>query len=180
MEKHATKNNGRSKCFLSVSPNVNSRFPTVAVSLSLSLWSPKSKQYICLFHLKKKHRRPKKDSKRKKERKKDMGGGAMKIVFGLLTLVTVGMIIGTQFQFFSFIILHYLLIYIYIYIYIMILIVYNFHAMFHFLFFTVLLQKIWFIHFPSLSNIPICLTLFIIYFFLIIQWVCTILDLIFI
>ena len=55
------------------------------------------------------------------------------------------------------------------YIYIMILIVYNFHAMFHFLFFTVLLQKIWFIHFPSLSNIPICLTLFIFYFFLIIQ-----------
>ena len=47
----------------------------------------------------------------------------------------------------------------------MILIVYNFHAMFHFLFFTVLLQKIWFIHFPSLSNIPICLTLFIFYFF---------------
>ena len=93
-----------------------------------------------------------------------MGGGAMKIVFGLLTLVTVGMIIGTQFQFFSF---YYSSLSTYIYI--MILIVYNFHAMFHFLFFTVLLQKIWFIHFPSLSNIPICLTLFIFYFFLIIQ-----------
>lgn len=90
-----------------------SRF-TLSLSFSLSLKS-KSKQYICLFHLKKKNEDPRKIAKeRKKERKTDMGGGAMKIVFGLLTLVTVGMIIGTQFQFFSFIILHYLLIY-YIY-----------------------------------------------------------------
>ena len=135
-------------------------------TVSLSLKSKVQTIYLSLPPKKKNTEDQRKIAKeRKKERKKDMGGGAMKIVFGLLTLVTVGMIIGTQFQFFSFIILHYLL----IYIYIMILIVYNFHAMFHFLFFTVLLQKIWFIHFPSLSNIPICLTLFIIIFFLIIQ-----------
>ena len=167
MEKHATKNNGRSKCFPSVSPNVNSRFPTVAVSLSLSLKSKVQTIYLSLPPKKKKHRRPKKDSKRKKERKKERHGwGCDEDRFWAVNTRHC----WNDYRYsISILFFYYSSLSTYIYIYIMILIVYNFHAMFHFLFFTVLLQKIWFIHFPSLSNIPICLTLFIFYFFLIIQ-----------